>query len=87
MRRSMVGLCFALACGVSPAQEFRSRPARIVVPWPPSGNVDITARTVAPAPVVQKLAAALHKALTVPSVREDFEKWQKVAHDGHISLE
>jgi tripartite-type tricarboxylate transporter receptor subunit TctC len=31
------------------AQEFPSRPVRIVVPWPPSGNVDITARTIAPA--------------------------------------
>ncbi len=31
------------------AQEFPTKPVRIIVPWPPSGNVDITARTVAPA--------------------------------------
>jgi tripartite-type tricarboxylate transporter receptor subunit TctC len=31
------------------AQDFPSRAVKIVVPWPPSGNVDITARTVAPA--------------------------------------
>src|SRR5258706_7909106 len=31
------------------AQEFPNRPVHIVVPWPPSGNVDITARPVAPA--------------------------------------
>src|SRR2546422_2511242 len=30
------------------AQDFPNRPLRIVVPWPPSGNVDITARTLAP---------------------------------------
>jgi len=40
----------AFACSpVAHAQEFPTHPVRIVVPWPPSGNVDITARTVAPA--------------------------------------
>ena len=46
---------FALAClvalvpALAAAQEFPNRPVRIVVPWPPGGNVDITARTIAPA--------------------------------------
>ncbi len=30
-------------------QDFPSHSVRLVVPWPPSGNVDITARTIAPA--------------------------------------
>src|SRR5258708_8297369 len=37
----------AAACAF--AQDFPTRTVKIVVPWPPSGNVDITARTVAPA--------------------------------------
>src|SRR5262245_28802548 len=40
----------AFACSlVAHAQEFPAHAVRIVVPFPPSGNVDITARTVAPA--------------------------------------
>ena len=48
LMRVLVSLLAFLACGAL-AQEFPSKPLRIVVPWPPSGNVDITARTVAPA--------------------------------------
>jgi len=43
---TLAGLCLA---ATALAQEFPNKPVRIVVPWPPSGNVDITARTVAPA--------------------------------------
>ena len=31
------------------SQDFPSHPIRLIVPWPPSGNVDITARAIAPA--------------------------------------
>jgi tripartite-type tricarboxylate transporter receptor subunit TctC len=31
--------------GVAQAQDFPNRPVHIVVPWPPGGNVDFTART------------------------------------------
>ena len=39
----------AVLSSAANAQDFPAKPVRIVVPWPPSGNVDITARTVAPA--------------------------------------
>ena len=37
------GLCHALA-----AQSWPTRPIRLIVPYPPGGNVDITARTIGP---------------------------------------
>jgi tripartite-type tricarboxylate transporter receptor subunit TctC len=49
MRAIYLGLCLAVLAASAHAQEFPNRPVRIVVPWPPSGNVDITARTIAPA--------------------------------------
>src|SRR5213075_3427041 len=53
MRSIYLGLCIAavatFAASITSAQDFPNKPVRIVVPWPPAGNVDITARTVAPA--------------------------------------
>ena len=43
--RSLVAVALLFACSLH-AQEFPSKAVRIVVPWPPGGNVDITARTV-----------------------------------------
>ena len=42
-------LALAASVASASAQDFPVHPVRIVVPWPASGNVDITARTVAPA--------------------------------------
>src|SRR5947207_6542094 len=49
MRSIYLALCIAVLAGSLLAQDFPSKPVRIVVLWPPAGNVDITARTVAPA--------------------------------------
>ena len=50
LRNLMLALALALAAAAAEqpayAQEFPNRPVRIVVPWPPGGNVDITARTI-----------------------------------------
>jgi tripartite-type tricarboxylate transporter receptor subunit TctC len=47
--KPLIALAALASSLVVQAQEFPTHPVRIVVPWPPSGNVDITARTVAPA--------------------------------------
>src|SRR5437868_1478593 len=49
MRSIYLGLCVAAFATLAAAQDFPNKPVGIVVPWPPAGNVDITARTVAPA--------------------------------------
>ncbi len=61
--RRFLTACLLAAMGSIPlaaAQDFPNHPVKIVVPWPPGGNVDFTARTVQPA-----LAEALGQQVVV----------------------
>jgi tripartite-type tricarboxylate transporter receptor subunit TctC len=49
LKRALLAAALTAVACFCFSQEFPARPVRIVVPWPPSGNVDITARTLAPA--------------------------------------
>lgn len=50
MAAMVLGSTFALGLGLqASAQDFPKQPIKLIVPWAPGGNVDITARAVAPA--------------------------------------
>ena len=40
-------LCCALVAGMASAQQYPSKPVRILVPWPPGGANDVVGRVVA----------------------------------------
>jgi len=47
-RRWILAWAMAAVAASAAAQDFPTHPVKIIVPWPPSGNIDITARTIAP---------------------------------------
>jgi tripartite-type tricarboxylate transporter receptor subunit TctC len=47
-KRWILAWAMAAVAASAAAQDFPTHPVKIIVPWPPSGNIDITARTIAP---------------------------------------
>ena len=60
MKFSLVALLTAALCAAAPAQEYPSKPVKIVVPYSAGGNADILGRTLA-----QKLGDALKQPFVV----------------------
>ncbi len=48
VRNVAFGIAVALIAALAAAQKYPERPIRLIVPYPPGGNIDITARTISP---------------------------------------
>jgi tripartite-type tricarboxylate transporter receptor subunit TctC len=87
MRSAIVWIALALLCGMASAQDFPNRPIRWVVPFPPGGGADATART-----ITQKIAENTGKTFVVdyaPGAGGNIgtEQVARAAPDGYTVLQ
>ncbi len=57
--RAAAGVALACAAGWAHAQPYPAQPIRLIVPWPPGGGVDTSARIIAQ-PLSQRLGQNIH---------------------------
>jgi tripartite-type tricarboxylate transporter receptor subunit TctC len=74
----------ALGATQAAAQKYPEKPIRLIVPFAPGGNIDITARTISPG-----LGEVLFNSPEAFSqlVRAGVERWAKVVKEANIKLE
>ena len=72
MKRFLLVLAALAVAGAAWAQSYPNKPIRVLVPFVPGGNVDITARTVAPA-----LGEVLGQPVIVGTAREPPGWWAR----------
>ena len=74
------------------AQEYPSKPVRIIVPWPPSGNAALK-KALFVESVRERYRSIGGEVMDMSQpefasyVRADFEKWRALAKEGNIVIE